>query len=125
MKTKALISFAVTAKLICVFVFAYAKSRFSHNEAHIAKLGFTGGDQYFLIFCSKNLSKEHHNQLFEQKKKNNTFFHLKIVIFHCRKIRVYEPQNLLFSYAKNKDADQLRPAADQPFVFRKYNHFTI
>ena len=34
-KTKALISFAVTAKLICVFVFAYAKSQFSHNEAHI------------------------------------------------------------------------------------------
>ena len=27
-KTKALISFAVTAKLICVFVFAYAKFRF-------------------------------------------------------------------------------------------------
>ena len=34
-KTKALISFAVTAKLICVFVFAYAKSRFSHAEAHM------------------------------------------------------------------------------------------
>ena len=34
-KTKALISFAVTAKLICVFVFAYAKSRFSHNEAQL------------------------------------------------------------------------------------------
>ena len=34
-KTKALISFAVTAKLICYFVFAYAKSRFSHNEAHL------------------------------------------------------------------------------------------
>ena len=34
-KTKSLISFAVTAKLICVFVFAYAKSRFSHNEAHL------------------------------------------------------------------------------------------
>ena len=33
-KTKALISFAVTAKLICVFVFAYAKNRFSHNKAH-------------------------------------------------------------------------------------------
>ena len=29
----ALISFAVTANLICVFVFAYAKSWFSHNEA--------------------------------------------------------------------------------------------
>ena len=33
-KTKALISFAV-AKLICVFVFAYAKSRFSHKEARL------------------------------------------------------------------------------------------
>ena len=34
-KTKALISFVVAAELICAFVFAYAKSRFSHNEAHI------------------------------------------------------------------------------------------
>ena len=34
-KIKALISFAVTAKLICVFVFAYAKSQFSHDEAQI------------------------------------------------------------------------------------------
>ena len=34
-KTKALISFAVTAKLFCVVYFAYAKIRFSHNEAHI------------------------------------------------------------------------------------------
>ena len=38
-KTKALISFAVTAKLIRVFVSAYAKSRFSHDEAHIVKIG--------------------------------------------------------------------------------------
>ena len=35
-KTKMLISFAVTGKLICVFVFAYAKSRFSHDEAHLS-----------------------------------------------------------------------------------------
>ena len=34
-KTKALISFAVTAKLICVFVFTYAKSRFPHKEAQV------------------------------------------------------------------------------------------
>ena len=34
-KTKALISFAVTAKLICVFVFPYAKCWFSHEAAHI------------------------------------------------------------------------------------------
>ena len=34
-KTKALISCEVTAQLICVFVFAYPKSRFSHNKAQI------------------------------------------------------------------------------------------
>ena len=34
-KTKALISFAVTAKLIWVFVFAYAKKRVSHDAAQI------------------------------------------------------------------------------------------
>ena len=34
-KTKALISFAIIAMLICVFVFAYAKSRFSHDTARI------------------------------------------------------------------------------------------
>ena len=34
-KTKALISFAVTAKLICVFVFAYTKCLFSHEAAYI------------------------------------------------------------------------------------------
>ena len=46
-KTKALISFAVTAKLICVFVFAYLKSRFSHNKAH-----FCSEKE----FCSKAIS---------------------------------------------------------------------
>ena len=30
-----LISFAVTAKLICDFVFAYVKIRFSHDAAHL------------------------------------------------------------------------------------------
>ena len=35
-KTKELISFTVTAKLICAFVFAYAeRSYFSHVAAHI------------------------------------------------------------------------------------------
>ena len=38
-KTKALISCAVTAQLICAFVFAYAKNRFSHYKAHM--LNFT------------------------------------------------------------------------------------
>ena len=34
-KTKALISCAVTKQLFCRFVFAYAKSRLSHDAAHI------------------------------------------------------------------------------------------
>ena len=34
-KTKALISFTVTAKLICAFVFAYADCLFSHDAAHL------------------------------------------------------------------------------------------
>ena len=33
-KTKVLISFAVTAKLVCAFVFAYADCWFSHAVAH-------------------------------------------------------------------------------------------
>ena len=37
-KTKVLISFAVTAKLICAFVFAYAKCWFSHDVAHLSKM---------------------------------------------------------------------------------------
>ena len=36
MNSKALISFAVTSKLVCVFVFAYLKIRFSHDAAHFA-----------------------------------------------------------------------------------------
>ena len=36
-KTKVLISFAVTAKLICTFVFASADCWFSHVVAHLCK----------------------------------------------------------------------------------------
>ena len=32
-KTKVLIKCAVTAQLICTFVFAFAKSRFAHDAA--------------------------------------------------------------------------------------------
>ena len=41
-KTKAQISFAITAKLICVFVFAYEKFCFSHDMAQIKRAFFTG-----------------------------------------------------------------------------------
>ena len=53
-KTKAPISFAVTAKLICVFVFAYAKSRPSRDEAQIFGLKACSGKTYiydFTFFC--------------------------------------------------------------------------
>ena len=40
-KTKALISFAVTAKLICAFVFAYADCWFSHEAAQLVILCMT------------------------------------------------------------------------------------
>ena len=36
-KTKALISFVVTAMLICAIVFPYAKCWFSHDTAQIIK----------------------------------------------------------------------------------------
>ena len=39
-KTKALISFAVTAKLICTFIFAYVACWFSHAEAQIMYANF-------------------------------------------------------------------------------------
>ena len=48
-KTKALISLAVTVKLVCAFVFAYAIGRFSHDVAHIQQLNMK------LIIC-QNLS---------------------------------------------------------------------
>ena len=38
-KTKALISFAVTAKLICAFVFAHADCWFSHAVAQLSVAG--------------------------------------------------------------------------------------
>ena len=34
-KTKTLISCAIIAQLICIFVFAYAKIRFCHDVVHI------------------------------------------------------------------------------------------
>ena len=37
-KTSTLISCTVYMQLICVFVFAYAKNRFSHDPAHMALL---------------------------------------------------------------------------------------
>ena len=48
-KTKALVSFRVTAGLICVFVFIYAKSQFSHDSAHMIRL-FESGIRCLYIY---------------------------------------------------------------------------
>ena len=59
-KTKALISFAVTAKLICVFVFAYADCWFSHGAAQIVK---TGRDAIYFecfYFSANSESESYH-----------------------------------------------------------------
>ena len=48
-KTKALISFAVTVKLICAFVFAYADCWFSHGAAQMKHDG-----QWSVQLKSKN-----------------------------------------------------------------------
>ena len=47
-ENKALISFAVTAKLICVLVFAYAKIQFSHEAAHIEMLHYESNNYSFV-----------------------------------------------------------------------------
>ena len=38
----------LSAKLICVFVFAYAKSRFSYNKAHLS----VNHEEIIIICCS-------------------------------------------------------------------------
>ena len=54
-KTKALISFAVTAKLISDFVFAFAKSRFSHEGAHVIFVGTCTG-KILLLYLQAHCS---------------------------------------------------------------------
>ena len=84
-KTKALISFAVTAKLICVFVFAYAKSRFSHDEAHI----YAGSLPIVIKLC-----------MIERKSKQMCFFFgCGLIDFHYH-IKGLKTNFLLFSVVK-------------------------
>ena len=53
-KTKALISFAVTAKLICAFVFAYADCWFSHVVAQISESLNT----ILAVFCFMTIQRD-------------------------------------------------------------------
>ena len=57
-KTKALISFAVTAKLICVFVLAYEKSPFSHDATHLLLFQQAGHGSDAIKSCSDLLEMD-------------------------------------------------------------------
>ena len=67
---KALISFAVTAKLICAFVFAYAKSRFYHDAAHIP---FSWDYQKIKSLASKEVPAGLYLKWFELKESDDIF----------------------------------------------------
>ena len=74
-KTKALISFSVTAKLICAFVFAYADCWFSHAAAQ-------------LILCSNMLNSKYETVIsltshikLDKTAVSETFMCGKIVVF--------------------------------------------
>ena len=73
-KTKALISCAVTTQLICVFVFAFAKSRFSHNEAHI------------IIYINRHNCRADKNPYLGDRRADSQFLHknLKLLFFPIR-----------------------------------------
>ena len=71
-KTKALISFAVTAKLICVFVFAYAKNRFSHDAAQIIRdIDIVDKNNVFTV-STNTKTIEHQYKLFKQRSRLKT-----------------------------------------------------
>ena len=72
-----LISFVVTAKLICVFVFAYAKSQFSHDAAHISFILGSGVILSFLL-CSFLCRDKKQTQSIVLKTENNKVYSLKI-----------------------------------------------
>ena len=83
-KTKALISFAVTAKLICVFVFAYAKSWFSHDAAHIVNYGLQEYTRFSFVALNidfgYSLGRIHHTSYVQSKnKKTVTVFYLQMI----------------------------------------------
>ena len=54
-----LISCVVTAQLICTFVFAYAKSSFSHETAHIIHVHVLNGQLGYVVFSFGGLRTGH------------------------------------------------------------------
>ena len=118
-KTKALISCAVTAQLICAFVFAYVICWFSDAAAHI-------------VFALNTRTHTHSNSfknnvLHKQKYKSLEWVDLHLlmitVLIHYLSRLMGKPTICI---GENKDADQLRGnrVADQRLCFR-YTDSTI
>ena len=63
--TKALISFAVTVKLICAFVFAYVDCWFSHAAAHMVMIKIVYSLQHLILVRNYNTAYCGH-QILEQ-----------------------------------------------------------
>ena len=74
----------VTAKLICVFVFAYAKSRFSHDEAHFSYFALKRG-LCVVVRLNETVQTCKHNVSFEQRKKQSQFSDETVIIYNREK----------------------------------------
>ena len=84
----ALISFAVTAKLICVFVFGYADCWFSHEAAHLFPVlkyeQLLGDKVYSLNRLCKMFSVWSHSSLCHSGANGNLCFFMNAVkACHC------------------------------------------
>ena len=74
-KTKVLISFEVTAKLICAFVFVYADCWFSHAEAQFC--WFSHAEAQFSVFAYADCWFSHAEaQLTEPTNKKTNDLHM-------------------------------------------------
>ena len=79
MKTKVLISFAVTVKLICAFVFALAKIHFSHDVAHIKLIAKPKGGRDKKTLVQNGTIKDVTNNLSTQKLSLITIYRITVL----------------------------------------------
>ena len=107
-KTKTLISCTVTTQLICAFVFAYAKSWFSHDMAQLVTV------------CSINAGT-----VFDPRWSTVAFFDCRLSAVHFTSLSTNLRMSRImrkpaFCICENKGADQLRGSrvADQRLCFR-------
>ena len=109
-KTKALISFAVTAKLICGFVFTYANCWFSHAQAHI----YIFFPAYYEVYGNDPVWKPYRRNFagqFAPETRKTCIVGIKNELSHKKSA---------ICICKSKDADQLHGnrEADQCLCFR-------